>query len=223
MRRPVWAIVPAKSLLRGKSRLRPVLGDGDRTKFAQALLEHVLDVLGACELDGILVATDGDDVVAVATARGAHVLRDRVEGGGSISVTRGGEPRPGGPGASLAAVVDGALAEVASRGARAAVVLMADLPRIQPVDVGTLLEALEDHDVAIVCDHVGLHTNALALAPPTAVPTRFGREDSFAAHCEAARNRGLRVAVMDNERIAFDVDVPADHRRLTVRRPAIET
>lgn len=238
-KRPVWAIVPAKSLQRGKSRLRPVLDDRDRTHFARALLEHVLDVLAACELDGLLVATDGDDVAALAAARGAHVLRDRTRNAQALA----GDLRPGPPPddprtsspdaprspppdaarTSLADVVDDALAAVAARGARAAVVLMADLPRVQPVDVGALLAALDDHDVAVVCDHLGQHTNALALAPPTAMPTHFGREDSFAAHCAAARGRGLRAAVVASERIAFDVDVPADHRRFTERPPAIET
>jgi len=204
MKRPAWAIVPAKSLRQGKSRLRPVLGDEDRARFAQRLLEHVLDVLGACALDGVLVATGGDDVASVAASRGAHVLRDRGEG-------------------SLADVVDRALGEVASRGAASALVLMADLPRIEPGDVGALLAALDDHDVALVRDHLGHHTNALAVAPPTAMATCFGRADSFAAHQAAARAAGLRAAVVDSVRIAFDVDVPADHEELTAQRPAVET
>ena len=221
-KRPVWAIVPAKSLLRGKSRLRPVLTDGDRARFAQALLEHVLDVLGECDLDGRLVATDGDDVASIAEARGAHVLRDRASPGGSLSPARGADLPADRPATLLADVVDRALAEVASRGAQAAVVLMADLPRIQPADVRALLEALDDDGVAIVRDHLGRHTNALALAPPTVMPTHFGREDSFAAHCAAARARGLRVVPVASDRIAFDVDVPADHR-LTMLRQEVDT
>ncbi len=204
MKRPAWAVVPAKSLLHGKSRLRPVLGDEDRARFAQRLLEHVLDVLAACELDGVLVATGGDDVAALATSRGARVLRDRGEG-------------------SLADVVDRALAEVASQGAASAVVFMADLPRIEPADVEALLAALDEHDVALVRDHLGHHTNALAIAPPTAMATCFGRPDSFAAHWASARAAGLRAIVVDSERVAFDVDVPSDHQRLTAPRPAAGT
>jgi 2-phospho-L-lactate guanylyltransferase (CobY/MobA/RfbA family) len=132
------------------------------------------------------------------------VLRDRGEG-------------------SLADVVDRALVEVTSRGADRAVVLMADLPRIEPGDVRELLAALDDYDVALVRDHVGRHTNALAIAPPTAMATCFGRDDSFAAHCEAARAAGLRTLAVQNDRIAFDVDLPADHRRLTKSRPATGT
>jgi 2-phospho-L-lactate/phosphoenolpyruvate guanylyltransferase len=204
MKRPAWAVVPAKSLVVGKSRLRSVLGDGERAGFARGLLEHVLGVLRSCALEGVLVATGGDDVASLAESHGAHVLRDR--GGGT-----------------LADVVDRALGEVASRGASAAVVLMADLPRIEPEDVRVLLAALSDYDAVVVSDHLGRHTNALALAPPTAMPTCFGREDSFAAHLAAARAAGLRCARVYNERIAFDVDLPVDLRRLTARRSGAGT
>jgi 2-phospho-L-lactate guanylyltransferase len=191
-----WAVVPAKSLVRGKSRLSPALDHAERARFARTLLEHVLDVLRASGLEGILVATDGEDVSDLAISRGAAVLFDE-EGG------------------SLAAVVDRALAEVERRGASAAIVLMADLPRLESRDVVELLDALDGHDVVLVRDHLGHHTNALAMAPPTAMGTRFGRADSFESHVTAARDAGLRVAVIDNDRVAFDVDLPADHRRIT--------
>ncbi|HEY1696654.1 MAG TPA: 2-phospho-L-lactate guanylyltransferase [Polyangiaceae bacterium] len=199
-----WAIVPAKSLTRGKSRLSPVLDGDARARFARELLEHVLGVLASCDLAGVLVATDGDDVAELARTRGAAVLLDAGEG-------------------TLAEVVDRALGDVASRGAGAAVVLMADLPRLEQGDVASLLAALERHDVALVRDHLGRHTNALAIAPPTAMKTRFGRADSFEAHLAAAREAGLRVAVVESERIAFDVDVPADHRRVTTSPPGAGT
>jgi 2-phospho-L-lactate guanylyltransferase len=204
MKRPVWAIVPAKSLVQGKSRLSPLLDADQRSGFARKLLEHVLDVLGACGLDGILVATGGDDVALLATARGAEVLRDRGDG-------------------SLADVVDRALEHVASRGAATALVLMADLPRVTPADVGALLDALHGHEVALVRDHLGRHTNALAMSPPTAMATCFGREDSFAAHRASALAAGLRTVVVESERIAFDVDLPVDHQQLTARPPGVET
>jgi 2-phospho-L-lactate guanylyltransferase len=204
MMRSTWAIVPAKSLLRGKSRLRSVLGDDERARFACLLLEHLLETLLACELDGVLVATDGDDVASVAMSRGAHVLRDRGEG-------------------RLSEVVDRALAHVTSRGAEVAVVLMADLPRIEPADIDSLIEALDGHDIALVRDHVGHHTNALALAPPTAIATCFGQEDSFAAHLAAAHTAGLCAVIVENERIAFDVDLPEDHHELTTRRQVAGT
>jgi 2-phospho-L-lactate guanylyltransferase len=200
----IWAVVPAKSLSEGKSRLRPLLDEAARARLAQELLEHVLDTLRACDLEGVLVATDGDDVASVALSRGATVLRDRESG-------------------SLARVVDLALAEVTSLGATIGVVLMADLPHIEPRDVRELIATLTGHDVALVRDRLGHHTNALAITLPPAIATRFGRDDSFAAHLLAAEAAGLSVGIVANERIAFDVDLPTDHAALTTPRPAIGT
>jgi 2-phospho-L-lactate guanylyltransferase len=217
VKRPAWAIVPAKSLARGKSRLRPVLADDERAAFARALLEHTLGVLGAAGLDGVLVCTDGDDVAELAAARGAEVLRDGVP---SATTPTAGVPATGVPAAAspLARVVDGALRHVEARGAATAIVFMADLPRLDAANVATLLAALDAHDVAIVRDHLGHHTNALALSPPTAFATSFGTPRSFDAHCASARAAGLRVAVVDDAGIAFDVDGPSDHALMT--RPA---
>jgi 2-phospho-L-lactate guanylyltransferase (CobY/MobA/RfbA family) len=100
---------------------------------------------------------------------------------------------------------------------------MADLPLIVADDVAGLFAALVDHDIVLVADHVGHHTNALGLAPPSAMPTSFGRADSFAAHLATARAAALRAAVIESERIAFDVDTPADHEQLKTPRRAAGT
>jgi 2-phospho-L-lactate guanylyltransferase len=196
MKRLAWAVVPAKCPEQGKSRLRPILDDRQRALFARALLEHVLGVLAGSGLfEGLLVATDCDEVSELARAYGAASLHD----GGATS---------------LAGVIDQALAEVARRGAATAVVIMADLPHVGGGDLEELLAESGQHDVVVVRDHQGRHTNALALTPPTVIPTCFGRDDSFRAHCDAARAASLRLSVLDNGRIAFDVDGPEDHARL---------
>jgi 2-phospho-L-lactate guanylyltransferase len=178
-----WAIVPAKGFTRGKSRLAPALADAARAALARRLFEHVLDATAGA-VDGILVATDADEVAAV--ARGAAVRRDA----GAVG---------------LAAVVDAALADVAARGAQRALVLMADLPRITPADIRAVLAALDRAPIVVVPDRYWRHTNALALAPPTRIATAFGTGDSFAAHRAAAG-----ALVLDNENIAFDLDEPGD-------------
>jgi 2-phospho-L-lactate guanylyltransferase len=180
-----WAVVPVKGFERGKSRLAPVLADEARAAFARRLFERVLDVL-AETVDGVLVATDSDAVAAAAAARGAAVRRDA------------------GP-ATLAAIVDAALADVAARGATRALVLMADLPRLTPGDVRAVLAALDRAPVVVCPDRRRRDTNALALAPPTRLATAFGTGQSFAAHRAAAG-----ALVVDNEHIGFDVDGPEE-------------
>jgi 2-phospho-L-lactate guanylyltransferase len=196
-----WALVPAKAFARGKSRLAPAMSDAARAEFARRLFDHVLATLTAAGvLDGVLVATDSDDVAAAAETHGALVLRDAAAN------------------AALSTVIDAGLAALAARGVTRALVLMADLPQLSVADVRALVAAFDGADVVLVRADDGRHTNALGLAPPDRLPTRFGRDDSFAAHLADARAAGLRVAIVDNERVAFDVDGPDDHARLQAAR-----
>jgi 2-phospho-L-lactate/phosphoenolpyruvate guanylyltransferase len=193
----IWALVPAKAFDRGKSRLAPALPDPIRQAFAQRLFEHVLEtVIASHAVDGILISTDSPAVAEAARPYRASVRLDP-------------------PGVdSLAGVIDCGLVELAARGARAALVLMADLPAIQPADVRAVVALLADHQVVLVPAADGRHTNALALSPPTCLRTAFGRSDSFEAHLSQARAACLTVAILENPRLAFDVDGPEDHARL---------
>ena len=199
-----WALVPQKDFARGKSRLSRTLSDAARASFARDVFEHVLGALRQSGvLDGILVATDSPVVAAAARAHHADVQPD-IAGA-----------------TTLAHVIDAGLAELAARGAGTALVLMGDLPRLQPEDVRALVAPAVDHDLVIVRAGDGTHTNALVVSPPDRLRTAFGRADSFAAHVEAARAAGLRLCIVDNPRVAFDVDGPDDHAALLqLLRPA---
>ena len=198
----IWALVPVKGFARGKSRLAPALSDGARAAFARRLFDHVVTVLLASpSLAGILIATDDEAVAAAARAHGAEARLDA----------------PAAAPLRLSEVIDAGLADLSARGATAALVLMADLPRLTVADVDALVAALGAYEVIAVRADDGCHTNALGLRPPSALPTAFGRPDSFDAHVTTAAAAGLRVAVLDNARIAFDVDAPADHARLLLR------
>ena len=200
--RPVWALVPAKSFARAKSRLAGILGAAERAELARSMLEHVLSMLAACaEIDGILVVTDGDDVADLARARGAVAVRDAAS-------------------PPLGAIVDAALAELHARGAGTALVLMSDLPRLAAADVRDLIAGMSELDVLAAPDLRGEGTNALVLAPPDRLLTSFGVRDSFARHLQRAQAAGLRVGVHRSEGLAFDVDEPADLESLASSRRA---
>lgn len=189
----VWALVPVKCFGRGKSRLAGVMGPASRARFTRALLRHVLSVLAQCgELAGTVVVTDCSAVEAVARHHGAAVLRDDCIG-------------------SLGAIVDGALARLASRGARAAIVLMSDLPLLTPSEVHAMVHALQAADVVLAPDLRDMGTNALGVAPPDRFPSCFGRADSFQRHVDVARQRGDLVTVRRSHGLAFDVDAPSDY------------
>jgi len=183
-----WALVPARSFRTAKSRL----GGKTRAAVARALFDRVVGVLAQSRLvDGIVVATDGGDVAGAARVHRADALIDLPDQG-------------------LAQIIDRGLAHLTALGARAAVVVMADLPLLGPRHVEHLLGALDGSDLALAPDRDQAGTNALALRLPAAMPTCFGNPDSLARHLEAARRHGLGVCLVRAHGLAFDVDHPAD-------------
>lgn len=193
-----WALVPAKRFGRAKSRLAAALPAAERRDLARALCRRAL---GACAgsgaLAGTLVATDGDDVCALAERQRAAVLRDGERG----------DP-------SLAQVVDGALLELRARGATHALVIMADLPYIEARDVRELLALVRDSDVVIAPDALRTGTSALGLRIDLPFRTGFGHADSFQRHLREAQRLGARTRTLCNPRLAFDVDTTDDLARL---------
>lgn len=184
-----WALLPVRSFATGKSRLGSL--GAARADLARALFDHVAAAVASLP---VLVATDGDDVAAAAAARGFDVIADAR---GCTAPT-------------LAAIVDRGLAALAAHGASAAVVLMSDLPLVRAADVARLVSALDGADVVAAPDRDQLGTNALALRLPAALATCFGNADSYRRHLAAARAAGLRLATLDRDGLAFDLDVPAD-------------
>lgn len=188
--RLTWAVIPMKSYGRAKSRLSAVLLPEQRAALARSMFLHVLGVVQPF-VDGILVATDGDDVASDAQALGARVLRDAHPTG-------------------LAEVVDRALAILAADGAESALVLMGDLPGLGGADLESLLTRTNagisgeprPHRVAAP-DLAGTGTNALWLPLNEPFLSAFGRSDSFAQHRRGA-------AIVSRSGFAFDLDTPAD-------------
>jgi 2-phospho-L-lactate guanylyltransferase (CobY/MobA/RfbA family) len=92
---------------------------------------------------------------------------------------------------------------------------MSDLPFVGSSDLAELARALEDHDVAIAPDRRRTNTNALAIFTDRHPPLAFGTERSFERHVNAAIGLGQSIRVIENERLAFDVDEPQDYARLS--------
>jgi 2-phospho-L-lactate guanylyltransferase len=189
-----WVVVPAKCFWRGKSRLAPVLDSRGRARFSRALFDRALAVVRASPLvGGVLVATDCAEVAARARSRGAQAMLSA---------------------APLRQSVDAALDALAAAGADRALVLMSDLPRVEPADVTALARLLDGHELVIAPDALDAGTNALGLRLTSARRTHFGHEDSFARHLDCARRARLSAAEYRDARVGFDVDWPRDLARL---------
>ena len=184
----VCAIVPVRSLAGGKRRLARAMDDGVRARLNRDFLVHALGLAAALPGPTLLVSPD-PEVVSHPAARDAVGVAD--------------------PGRGLNAAIAAGRGEARRRGAERIVVLPIDLPTARPDDVLALAEAAGA--IAIAPDRRRQGTNGLCLDAGLDFAFRFGPA-SFAAHLAEAGRCGIAPAVIDNPRLALDIDTPADWR-----------
>lgn len=198
--KPLWAVVPVKSMAQAKQRLAGVLAPHERRALAHAMLQDVLQALTTSTgLAGTLVVTNDATAMTLARAAGADVLPDA-------------------PDAGLVPALQHAAQTLAQQGREGMLVVPADVPLITPQDIVRIAQRHDDHArrgpaVTLVYASNDGGTNALACSPPDALPLRYG-PDSFRLHVQAARALGLTPDVLHMPRFGRDIDGPADLRAL---------
>ncbi len=180
------AIVPVKGLNGAKTRLAPLLSPTERAELVRGMLAAVL---AACaESDSVtstLVVTPEPELAPA----GVEVLVDSGHG--------------------HAAAVASALAD--GRATNGALVLMGDCPLATGAALDRLARAAAPVALVPALDG-GL--NALALSRSGLFEPVFGVPDAAARTVERARAAGIEPALVDEPLLAFDVDRPADLKRL---------
>ena len=161
------------------------------------MLEDVLAAASDVTFARRLVITESDRVRGVARSAGAEAFY--VEASGTND-------------AAIAAV-----AHVVREGAARVLLLAADLPYLVASDLALLLA--EAAPVVIAPDRHSRGTNALLLAPPSAISPAFGA-DSFRAHREGARRASSLARIVTSRGLATDVDDPEDLQLLR-REPGL--
>ena len=190
------AVLPVKRFAAAKQRLAPGMGATHRAELAAAMLEDVLEAIGAARsIERTIVVSSEPRAVEIASTRGIELVADPDEGGHS--------------GAALAGI-----ARAQQLGARTVVLLPIDCPLLAPRELERLLTGMPDRYVAIVPDRHGEGTNSLVLRPPGAITPAFG-EGSRARHVAAARDAGIPFAVEQLASLELDLDTPADVIALT--------
>lgn len=183
--------VPVKDLANAKQRLAGALTREQRHALARAMLEDVLDALEAALPGAARLVTRDAEVMALARGRGIPCLVEDANRGHTEAVAF-------------------AQADAVREGARAFVTIPGDVPCVTAREIGDLLGARADEPaVALVPSLSGFGTNAALLAPPSAMPLKFG-EPSFDNHLLAARQRGLHPRVLQLPGLGLDVDTPED-------------
>jgi 2-phospho-L-lactate guanylyltransferase len=191
-----FALVPIKPRCLCKSRLAGVLDEQQRLALVRSMLARVLEALGRCRCIGpiALVSAERDTVPPQ-----IRLLHDA--------------------GAGLNAALHSARRTALSLGARAIVVLPADLPQVTSADIEALVYEGRESGFALAPDEADAGTNALYCSAAvldgaaTAPAFRFGA-DSRRCHQLEARRVGLTPRLVRRPGLAFDVDTPQDLARL---------
>jgi 2-phospho-L-lactate guanylyltransferase len=192
-----WAAVAFKGPVGGKRRLAGLLTEDERARLGQAMLEDVLDsLLEVREIEAVLLITPEANLVdQLDRPRVRHVLDDAAGApGGDIGLN---------PAFGLAQ----RLAEQAT--VDALLLMPADLPLCSAAATKGVLRGARSPGVVLVPDRAAGGTNALLLAPPTALDPSFG-EGSFERHRRLAAEAGLEAVVVRRPTLALDIDTPSD-------------
>lgn len=188
----IWAIVPVKPLRRGKSRLAGTLPDEDRIALNYCLLENTLDTLRSISrIEYVLVISRDPQALSVARRFQARTIQES-----------------GAP--DLNCALERATAYAIRSTVQGVLIIPADLPLINTLDVESMLDAaVNEPVVAINPDRHKKGTNALLVSPTGLIKYAFG-EDSFQVHCQRAQAAGARLEILDRPGLALDLDLPED-------------
>lgn len=174
-------VVPVKAFTQAKVRLSPTLEPATRAELARTMAARVLR---AARPLPVLVVCDDEEVRAWAERQGAEALWT--------------------PGLGLNGAVETGIAHLARRGIERAVVAHADLP------LATELAWVAAFDgVTLVPDRHRDGTNVASVPTDVGFCFAYGF-GSFSAHRTEAARLGLTTRLVADERLGWDVDVPAD-------------
>jgi 2-phospho-L-lactate guanylyltransferase len=185
-------LIPIKDPTHAKTRLSELLSEEERRRLAWAMFEDVSRAAAtACKPDRVVMVSSFAPALERAHDLGWDVLIEESQISESVSV-------------------DWASRVLSERGFDTVMRLPADLPLVQPADIDELLSIeLDSPGALLVPSRDGTGTNAIIRTPPALFPSRFG-PNSFALHRQEAALVGVDCVIVNNARIALDIDEPAD-------------
>ncbi len=187
------AILPIKSFGAAKQRLSSLLTGGSREALAEAMFSDVLATLcNVPAIDEIVVITANRLTGETARSDGVSVIHDPQESGQCAAAGLG-------------------IGHALEAGHDRVLLVPGDTPLLDAEELSAMLDDAEAAGTAatIVPDRHGEGTNALLLAPPTAIAPAFG-PDSLARHAAAAEAAGVSYRIEEVAGLMLDIDTPED-------------
>jgi 2-phospho-L-lactate guanylyltransferase len=185
-------LIPVKDPTRAKMRLAGLLSPQERGRLVWAMFEDVARAAAQSKrADRIFVVTSCEPIMQAARSFGWGVIAEDRQLSESESV-------------------DGASRQLAQLGFDAVMRVPADLPMARAEDLDALLEFdLTPPASLLVPSRDGTGTNVLLRSPADLFPSRFG-PNSLLLHLEEAARAGSPCSIVNNYRLALDIDEPAD-------------
>lgn len=185
-------LIPVKDPTHAKTRLAELLSEQERWRLAWVMFEDVSRAVAAARKpDRVVMVTSFAPAIERARELGWDVLIEESQISESVSI-------------------DWASRVVSERGFDTVMRLPADLPLVRAEDIDDLLSiSLDSPGALLVPSREGTGTNAIIRTPPALFPSRFGL-NSFALHEREAARVGVECVIVNNPRIALDIDEPAD-------------
>jgi 2-phospho-L-lactate guanylyltransferase len=185
-------LIPIKEPNRAKTRLANLLTLEERRQLVWAMFEDVCQAVAASKkAQHVFIVTSFQKAIEQARVFGWRILLEEAQESESASI-------------------DWASRILKERGFDAVLRMPADLPLLRGEDIDELLAlALHAPQALLVPSREGTGTNAIIRAPADLFPSRFG-PNSLALHQQEALQIGVECLIVHNDRIALDIDEPAD-------------
>src|SRR4030095_72192 len=185
-------LIPVKDPTHAKTRLAGLLSEDERRRLAWSMFEDVSRaVVNARKPERVVIVTSFGPAVEHARKLGWGIPFEKTQ-------------------ASASASIDWASRVLSDQGCESVMRLPADLPLVTPEDIDALLSVeFGSPGALLVPSRDGTGTNAIIRTPRDLFPSRFG-PNSLALHKQEAAQVGVACLIIENDRIALDIDEPDD-------------
>ncbi|HMN15477.1 MAG TPA: 2-phospho-L-lactate guanylyltransferase [Bellilinea sp.] len=188
----IWAIVPVKSINKGKNPLSEILSDEERATMNITMLGNTLSILRSLpEIEQTMVISADNAVLSMARDYGAKTLQEDGQSNIGVAMTK----------ATMVAKM---------YNATGLLVLSADIPLLTKKDMQLMLTLGKNPPILVMApDLQGSGTNAICLNPTDLMKISVGK-DSYKKNLEEAAKFNIRVATCQLTSLGLDLDNPDD-------------
>jgi 2-phospho-L-lactate guanylyltransferase len=191
-------LIPVKTLSNAKQRLDAALDQSHRSQLAEAMLRDVM-----------LAASGVRSRVDIALVTGDRRAKELAAEFGFLVIE---DPRN----ESETAAIAMATVWAEAHGYDTTIVIPGDIPLARAEELGQVLDAAPEEGAVFVSAYDRRGSNCILRRPASIIPLRFGN-DSFVPHCEAMRQTGKPLIILEMAGIGLDIDNPHELDLLLAR------